>query len=282
MADSLPLNKLSFKEITMKNKDANPLTADIDLFLALIKRRKATKPPIYIAMPHDCITNHLPDEIVDLGIYDPPFGIEEKSFDKKHYTRDESFVIDGYVEAPKDYYKFSKDWISEAVRILKPNGSMYIVSGWSKSDIIGRVIRESNLFLINKIIWNFSFAVYASRKYPTAHYEIFYVKKKKKAKPTFNTDCRFETTKEQYADMRSVWRINKPNHPGKKKNKNKLPEELIKKMIQYSSNEGDVVCDFFMGNFTTKEVCNKLNRHSIGFEMNHAALYAGVVKEAGK
>jgi site-specific DNA-methyltransferase (adenine-specific) len=266
----------------MKKKDANPLTIDIDLFLALIKMRNRKRPPIYMAMPDNCLINRLPNEIVDLGIYDPPFGIQEKSFDKKHYTRDESFVIDGYVEAPKDYYKFSKDWISEAVRILKPNGSMYIVSGWSNSDIIGRVIRELNLFLINKIIWNFSFAVYTSRKYPTAHYEIFYVKKNKKAKPTFNTDCRFKTTKEQYADMKSVWKINKTNRPGKKKNKNKLPEELIKKMIQYSSNDGDVVCDFFMGNFTTKEVCKKLNRHCIGYEMNIDAFMAGVIKEEGK
>ena len=141
----------------MKSKDTNPLTTDIDLFLALTKMRKGERPPIYMAIPDDCNFNRLPDECVDLGIYDPPFGIKEKRFDKKHYTRDESFVIDGYIEAPEDYYKFSKDWISEAVRTLKPNGSMYIVSGWSNSDIIGRVIRESNLYLISKIIWNFPF-----------------------------------------------------------------------------------------------------------------------------
>ena len=82
--------------------------------------------------------------------------------------------------------------------------------------------------------------------------------------------------------MRSVWKINKTNQPGKKKNKNKLPEALIKKMIQYSSNEGDVVCDSFMGNFTTKEVCMKLNRHCIGFELNLRAFLERVIKEAGK
>ena len=52
----------------MNNTDANPLTADIDLFLALIKARKAKKPPLYIAMLDDCNNNHLPDECVDLGI----------------------------------------------------------------------------------------------------------------------------------------------------------------------------------------------------------------------
>ena len=64
--------------------------------------------------------------------------------------------------------------------------------------------------------------------------------------------------------------------------KNKLPEELVKKMVQYSSNEGDVVCDFFMGNFTTKKVCRELNRHCIGFEININAFAGEVIKETGR
>ena len=126
---------------------------------------------------------------------------------------------------------------------------MYIISGWSHSDIIGRVIRDLNLYLINKIIWHFPFGPYASKKFVSSHYEIFYVKKRKTYKPTFNTTCRFSSTKDMYKDLQSVWTINKEYHPGKVKNINKLPEELVKKMIQYSSNEGDLVCDFFLGNF---------------------------------
>jgi site-specific DNA-methyltransferase (adenine-specific) len=243
-----------------------------------------------MAMPHNCISNHLPDKIADLGIYDPPFGISEASFGK-HYNRDDSLTIDGYVEAPEDYYTFTTAWMLEAARVLKPNGSIYIISGWSHSDIIGRVIRDLGLFLINKIIWNFPFGVYAKKKYVTSHYEIFYVKKNKKAKPTFNTFCRFEKDeidavggKLNYQDRESVWRINKEIHSAEKgkRNKNKLPEALIKKIIQYSSNEGDVVCDFFMGNFTTKKVCQQLNRHCIGFEINENAFVNGVIREANR
>ena len=39
-------------------------------------------------------------------------------------------------------------------------------------------------------------------------------------------------------------------------------------MIEYSSNAGDVVCDFFMGNFTTAYCSVKLDRDVVGFEMN--------------
>ena len=52
------------------------------------------------------------------------------------------------------------------------------------------------------------------------------------------------------------------------KNNNKLPNELIDKLILYSSNEGDTICDFFMGNFTTAYSAIKLGRKVGGFELN--------------
>lgn len=229
----------------------------------------------------DCIIGsrkYLKDKSIDLMICDPPFGIQETTF-HKHYNRDEDNVIDGYVEAPADYYSFSKEWISEAKRVLKDNGSMYIISGWSNSDLIGGVLRELELHVINKIIWCFSFGVNTTKKFITSHYEIYYVSKKNNSKVTFNTNCRFGSHEKEnnkslrYQDMQSVWFINKENQPGEKKNKNKLPEELVNKMILYSSNENDIVCDFFLGNFTTATVAKKLNRVPCGFELNTNSFY---------
>jgi site-specific DNA-methyltransferase (adenine-specific) len=219
---------------------------------------------------------YIPDESIDLGIHDPPFGIEETKFDNI-YGRDSTNVIKGYVEAPKDYYIFVKEWFSEAARILSPTGSMYIISGWTNSDLIGRVIRESNLYLINKLIWNYPFGLYTKRKYVTSHYEIFYITKHKEHR-TFNLNCRYD---KPYKDMESVWKINREAHGSKEeKNPNKLPELLIKKMIEYSSNIGDSVCDFFLGNFTTAIVAKKMGRVPLGFEMNPIAFKkgAGILK----
>jgi len=182
------------------------------------------------------------------------------------------------MEAPPDYYQFTKDWLTEAKRVLKPNGSMYIISGWSNSGLVGKVIRDIDLFPINKIIWQFPFGVYTKRKYVTSHYEIYYVKKSKDAKVTFNHDCRFKTKEEQDADVQSVWHINKEYHRKKKKNCNKLPEALVEKMILYSSNEGDTVVDFFLGNFTTLAVCKRLNRKLVGMELNLNAFLEGYLK----
>jgi len=82
----------------------------------------------------DCITGakkYLPDNSIDLIICDPPFGINGNRLDR-HYNRDERNVLDGYVDVPEsEYPEFSAKWINEAERILRPGGSMYIVSGYS-------------------------------------------------------------------------------------------------------------------------------------------------------
>lgn len=232
---------------------------------------------MYSIYNEDCITGsrkYFDSETVDLIICDPPFGINETSFGK-HYNRDEDVVIDGYVEAPTDYYRFTYDWVEEAKRILRPNGSMYIVSGWTNLKDVLNVVDSLGLVVINHIIWKFNFGVHTKKKFVSSHYHILYVKKDTKFNPVFNTHCRFtprdkddDSNSLQYQDMQDVWAINKDFERGQKKNKNKLPEELVNKMILYSSNPEDVVCDFFMGNFTTAICSIKLDRNPIGFELN--------------
>lgn len=61
----------------------------------------------------ECVTGSkkiIEEKSIDLIICDPPFGIDEKFF-QKHYYREENLVIDGYVQAPSDYFQFSLEWI---------------------------------------------------------------------------------------------------------------------------------------------------------------------------
>ena len=211
---------------------------------------------------------------VDLMVCDPPFGINEADFDK-HYKRNSDNVVNGYVEAPRDYYKFTYDWLQEAKRILKNNGVLYLISGWSNLREVLNALHDTKLHVINHIIWQFDFGVYTKNKFVTSHYHILYVVKDNKTKPNFNRFCRFgpseknvENKSFNYIDMKDIWEINKNYCSNEKKNKNKLPDELIKKIILYSSNENDIVCDFFLGNFTTAYVAIQLGRIPIGFELN--------------
>lgn len=228
----------------------------------------------------DCISGckkHLESNSVDLIITDPPYGIEGDKLDK-HYNRNESHVIDGYVEIPSSQYpQFSEDWIKEAERILKPGGSIYIISGYTNLVHILNALRKTELKEKNHLIWKYNFGVYTRTKYISSHYHIlFYTKKGKRH--TFNTYARYADYEKSdqggssnYSDREDVWVINREYKPGKVKNKNELPVQLLIKLIQYSSNEGDLVCDLFLGSFSTAKVAKGLNREATGFEVSKNA-----------
>jgi len=230
----------------------------------------------------DCIANasNLSDESVDLMICDPPFGIGEATFDK-HYARGKGKVIDGYQEAPDDYALFSKNWMSEATRVLKPNGSMFIIIGHTNLRHVLNAAAELGLYEINHAIWKYNFGVNTKTKFVTSHYHVLYYAKNEKNR-TFNLNCRFGSQEKDnsggsllFQDIEDVFYIKKEYSNGKQRNKNKLPNELIQKIIMYCSNEGDTVVDFFLGNFTTACVAKSLGREHGGFEINKLAYEVG-------
>ncbi len=225
----------------------------------------------------DCVLGskkYIDSNSIDLIITDPPYGIEGDTL-HKHYNRNEGFVVDGYIEVPKrEYADFSVRWIREAERILRPGGSMYVVSGYTNLSDILNALKETSLKEVNHIIWKFNFGVYTTRKYVSSHYHILFYEKPG-GKRTFNTFVRYGQTEKlnhggsaNYEDREDVWVINREYKPGVVKNKNELPTELLIKMVQYSSNEGDTVCDLFLGGFSTAKVAIGLNRYTVGFELN--------------
>jgi site-specific DNA-methyltransferase (adenine-specific) len=225
----------------------------------------------------DCVSGcqkHVPDGSVDLIITDPPYGIGGDKL-HKHYNRDESYVVDGYVEVPAgEYGEFSRKWIKEAERILRPGGQIYVVSGYTNLHHILNALHETKLKEVNHIIWKYNFGVYTKTKYVSSHYHILYWTKRG-GKPTFNTGSRYGLQEQDandgslnYQDREDVWIINREYKPGKEKNKNELPSALLTKMLQYSSNVGDTVCDLFLGGFSTAKIAIGLKRKAIGFELS--------------
>jgi site-specific DNA-methyltransferase (adenine-specific) len=229
----------------------------------------------------DCIAGakkHLKDNSVDLIISDPPYGIGGDKLDK-HYNRNEDKVLDGYVEISAEKYpEFSLNWIKEAERVLRPGGSIYIVSGYSMLRHILNSLSETKLQEKNHIIWKYNFGVYTSKKYISSHYHILYYVKHPCNKAVFNTNAFYADSEKNenggslnYQDREDVWVINREYKPGQVKNKNELPKSLLTKMILYSSNPNDIVCDFFLGSFSTAKIAIGLGRNACGFEVNKNA-----------
>jgi site-specific DNA-methyltransferase (adenine-specific) len=234
----------------------------------------------------DCISgaqSHLAENSIDLIITDPPYGIGGDLV-HRHYKRREEYVIDGYVEIMQaDYAGFSLSWIKQAERILRPGGSIYIVSGYSNLIHILNALEETSLVEMNHIIWKYNFGVYTRNKYVSSHYHVLFWTKPG-GKRIFNTYARFDADSKidgrslNYADREDVWIINRDYKPGEVKNKNELPLALLQKIIEYSSQPGDYIADLFMGGFSTAVATIGLNRQFVGFEINTVAFRHGIKK----
>ena len=223
----------------------------------------------------DCIDGMktIPDGKIDLVVTDPPFAINFKA-KKANYNRTSSRVLSGYNEITKEnYYEFTLNWMSQCFRILKESGGMYVFSGWNNLADILNAIEEIGFITVNHIIWKYQFGVVTSRKFVTSHYHCLYICKNDKKRKFFPYE-RFSKKEKNnqgrslhYKDKEDVWEIKREYWTGDEKTPTKLPAEIIKKILQYSSEEGDLVFDPFLGSGQTAVVSKLLKRNYIGFEI---------------
>jgi site-specific DNA-methyltransferase (adenine-specific) len=199
----------------------------------------------------------LPDACVDLIVTDPPFAIDFNG-KRANYHRKAANVLDGYAEVGRgEYAEFSRRWIAEARRALKPRGSAYIFSGWTNLRDMLQGVEDAGLHVLNHIIWKYQFGVFTKKRFVTSHYHVLLCVKDAK-RYTFNKI-------EHYPE--DVWLIKREYWKGRKKTSTKLPLEIVEKCIRYSSNAGDTVLDPFMGSGTTAVACKSLGRRFLGFEI---------------
>lgn len=223
----------------------------------------------------DCIEGmkNIPNSSIDIIVTDPPFAIGFKS-QRSNYNRTGSRVLDGYNEITKDQYpEFTSNWMHEAYRVLKNSGSMYVFSGWNNLKDILNTLDEMGFKVINHIIWKYQFGVVTKRKFVTSHYHCLYVCKNDKIRKffpfsRFNKNDRDANNRSlHYKDKEDVWYIPREYWTGDQKTPTKLPAELIKKIILYSSEKGDIVLDPFLGSGQVAVVSKMLGRRYIGYEI---------------
>lgn len=223
----------------------------------------------------DCLElmPELPDDCVDLVITDPPFAIDFEA-QRTNYNRTGSRVLDGYREVERrDYLRFTMEWMTSAARVLKPSGSMYIFSGWNHLRDILNAVEEVGLTTVNHLIWQYQFGVVTKRKFVTSHYHCLYVCRDPE-KRRFYPYARFGKDERtaaggsaHYADKEDVWRIKREYWTGDKKTPTKLPAEVVRKILAYSSRPGDVVFDPFLGSGQVAVVSKMEDRRYLGFEI---------------
>ncbi len=210
----------------------------------------------------DCVQElrKLSPESIDMIVADPPFGLNFGEMEVL-YNRNSDLVAKGYQDVEiSDYSSFCKSWIKELPRVLKEDAGVWIFSGWTNLVDILNALRESNLKLINDIVWKYQFGVFTKRKFVTSHYHILFAVKDEK-KYFFN--------KIEHYPL-DVWEINRGYQRGKKKNATKLPIQVVQRCIDFGSEPGDLILDPFMGNGTTAAAALSSCRHFLGYEINHS------------
>jgi len=216
---------------------------------------------------------HISPKSIDLIVTDPPFAIDFRAT-KQNYNRTASRVMQGYNEIKqKDYYDFSVKWMEQSFRILKESGSMYVFSGWNNLKDILNSLDDVGFVTVNHIIWKYQFGVVTKRKFVTSHYHCIYVcknEKKRKFYPFTRFSQKQKTSEGRslhYKDKEDVWDIKREYWTGDKKTPTKLPAELLRKILEYSSRQGDVVFDPFLGSGQVAMISKQMGRRYIGFEI---------------
>lgn len=206
----------------------------------------------------------LDDETVNLIIADPPYNLG-KDYGNNHDLK-------GF----DDYILFTKEWLMEAKRVLKPNGTIYVFMGVRFiSYLYGIMDKDLKLFFNSWIVWHYTQGLGKTKGFSPRHDDILVFNKGKEF--IFNLDDirvpqKFyrERNNMRGANPGDVWQFshvhysnpNRQNHPTQK------PEGVIERIVLASSNENDLILDPFSGSGTTLRVCQQLNRKAIGFELN--------------
>ena len=206
----------------------------------------------------------LETESIDLIVADPPYNLG-KDYGNNHDLK-------GFEE----YILFTREWLSEAKRVLKPEGSIYVFMGVRFISYLYDIMdRDLKLFFNSWIVWHYTQGMGKTKGFSPRHDDILVFNKGKNF--TFNLDDirvpqKFyrERNNMRGANPGDVWQFshvhysnpNRQNHPTQK------PEGIIERIVLASSNKGDIVLDPFSGSGTTLRVCQQLGRKAIGFELN--------------
>ena len=225
----------------------------------------------------DCLAElaKLPDASVDLVFADPPYNLQLAG----DLLRPNNTRVDG-VDQDWDkfqsfaaYDDFSRRWLAECRRILKPDGALWVIGSYHNIFRLGAAIQDLGFWIQNDVIWRKVNPMpnFRGKRFTNAHETLIWAGRDPKSRVTFN----YESLKTCNDDlqMRSDWLFPICSGPerlkddgGRKAHPTQKPEALIHRILIGCTNPGDTVLDPFFGTGTTGAVAKRLGRKFIGIE----------------
>jgi modification methylase len=250
--------------------------------------KQPIKLPIGEIVVGDCIAtmNGFPEASVDMIFADPPYNLQLAG----ELHRPNNSRVDGVEEAWDrfssfaDYDRFTREWLAAARRILKPNGSIWVIGSYHNIFRVGAALQDLDYWILNDVVWRKTNPMpnFRGRRFTNAHETLIWASRGKDARHTFNHDAMKALNDD--LQMRSDWLIplctgseRLKDDEGRKLHPTQKPEALLHRVILAATRPGEIVLDPFMGAGTTGAVAKKLGRRWIGIEREaHYAVGATV------
>ncbi len=227
----------------------------------------------------DCLAElaKLPSASVDMVFADPPYNLQLAG----QLTRPDHSVVDAVdddwdqFDSFAAYDRFSAAWLKECRRILKKDGTIWVIGSYHNIFRIGAHIQDLGYWILNDVVWRKSNPMpnFRGRRFTNAHETLIWAAQSETSKYTFN----YEAMKalNDGVQMRSDWLMpictgaeRLKGEDGSKAHPTQKPENLLARVILATTKREDVVLDPFFGTGTTGAVAKKLGRNYIGIEQN--------------
>lgn len=232
--------------------------------------------PLGQIIPGDCIEamRTIPDASVDMVFADPPYNLQLGG----DLSRPDGSHVDAVTNdwdkfsSFASYDQFTRDWLTEARRVLKPEGSLWVIGSYHNIFRLGAIMQDMGFWILNDIIWRKANPMpnFKGTRFTNAHETLIWASMGEKSKYTFN--YRAMKTLNDELQMRSDWVLpicngaERLKKGGRKVHPTQKPESLLYRVMLATTNAGDVVLDPFFGTGTTGAVAKRLGREWIGCE----------------
>ncbi len=233
----------------------------------------------------DCVQmmRMLPSASVHCIFADPPYNLQLRG----ELRRPDDSLVDG-VDDDWDqftdfaeYDRFTREWLTEARRVLRKDGTMWVIGSYHNIFRIGAILQDLGFWILNDVIWRKSNPMpnFRGRRFTNAHETLIWAARQQDSRYRFN----YAAMKSLNDDlqMRSDWLIplctgdeRLRNEHGLKLHPTQKPEALLHRIMLASTNPGDIVLDPFLGTGTTAAVAKHLHRHFVGIERHPAYVEA--------
>ena len=231
----------------------------------------------------------LPDGSVNCVFADPPYNLQLRG----ELRRPDDSLVDG-VDEEWDrftdfaaYDAFTREWLGEARRLLRPDGTLWVIGSYHNIFRIGAILQEMGFWILNDVVWRKTNPMpnFRGRRFTNAHETMIWAARAQGSRYRFN----YQAMKALNDDiqMRSDWFLplctgaeRLRNEHGLKLHPTQKPEALLHRVLVSSTHPGDVVLDPFLGTGTTATVAKRLGRHFIGIERHPAYVEAALARLA--